>query len=294
MFAKLTPVFLFALTACAASSSPDEFDSPPASDPGSEEAIPAVSPPLSARIGLERVLEVLDAHRTPERPIACRSIRSSYVRSRGHGGAEVAVELDVTFFAEDDVAATARYTELRRALQACSWCLEVPDRPTRALEAGAGIYVEPLTVLVGDAVPEGWRLSAPEEGGEDDPPLEWYARRLARNASANLGQLDTLPRRSAVSRTVVDERLRLRPADRQATYTLRQVLNYFALLEDTSDHVVVTEIKLSPASKTRPHEREGERWVFEAEMSVRQLAEPNGRAAEPGEPVPLEVSRRPR
>jgi Tfp pilus assembly PilM family ATPase len=77
-----------------------------------------------------------------------REVKADYIPGRGGGADYVQIQMDIDFFAQDDVTATAHYTNLVNTLEGQPWCIEVVRKPTKVLEGGAGIAVDGMTVKV--------------------------------------------------------------------------------------------------------------------------------------------------
>jgi Tfp pilus assembly PilM family ATPase len=108
-----------------------------------------ISYPQSALAASTLVLDVLEKGGEAMGRPSLRRMRSTYHSGRSGGKTDsVEVTLDISFFAENQTSATANYEAFRSALKPNPWCLEVEDRPTKALENGKGIAVASLTVQV--------------------------------------------------------------------------------------------------------------------------------------------------
>ncbi|MBK7642461.1 MAG: pilus assembly protein PilM [Planctomycetes bacterium] len=108
-----------------------------------------ISYPQSSLTAATLVLDVLEKGGEAMGRPSLRMLRSTY-RSGKVGGRpdSVDVSMDVSFFAENQADATGNYEAFRSALKQNPWCIEVEDRPTKALENGKGIAVASLTVQV--------------------------------------------------------------------------------------------------------------------------------------------------
>lgn len=107
-----------------------------------------LSYPQSALSGLALVLDVLERGGPSLGRPSLRSVASDYMQGKNKEGDYVLVKLDVVFFADSQTVATENYNNFRMALKQRSWCLDVPDRGTEALEGGKGISVENLQIKV--------------------------------------------------------------------------------------------------------------------------------------------------
>lgn len=108
-----------------------------------------ISYPQSALAASTLVLDVLEKGGEAMGRPSLRRVRSTYHSGKSGGRADsVDVTMDVTFFAENQADAVANYEAYRTALKQKPWCIEVEDRPTKALENGKGISVQSLTIQV--------------------------------------------------------------------------------------------------------------------------------------------------
>lgn len=108
-----------------------------------------ISYPQSALAGATLVLDMLEKGGEQMGRPSLRRVRSTYHSGQRGGKADsVEVTMDITFFAENQSDATANYEAFRTALKQNPWCVEVEERPTKALENGKGIAVASLSVQV--------------------------------------------------------------------------------------------------------------------------------------------------
>ncbi len=284
MFARTRLLLVLALTACATTGSGDGVcptcgQEVPGKTTAAETAVKeeVVFPqPLSAHVAMRKVLDIIEEHRARDRSIECRAIHADYVIGRAGKPDVGRVKLDLSFFAESDLVATKHYADLRRAFQESPWCTEVGTRATSVLEGDSGIYIDGLEITaLPPAIDRPTSLSEDSAGGStwdlDNPEL--YVRGMANHNRVKLGQVNTRTSQLQIGGGVVDDRIEIRPSQQDRAYALQQVLNFLVLLEQESDCVVVTGIKLLPATKVRPHEHVEDRWCFEAETTIRRHAE---------------------
>ncbi len=107
-----------------------------------------ISYPQSALAGATLVLDTLEkGGETMGRP-SLRKVSATYQPGKGTKPDSVKVTLELSFFAENQSAATANYEAFRSALKASPWCVDVEERPTKALENGKGISIATLPITV--------------------------------------------------------------------------------------------------------------------------------------------------
>jgi len=233
----------------------------PASEMHDSEQQPAISPerPASARIALERVFEVVESARVSGNDLRFSSIRASERRGL------VDVRLDLSIPAEDDLAASRCYGELRGLLAAEGWCASLNQASTYPLEDHSGIRVEGLRIQV-TAPGGGAQLTA------GDPLSSMPDREIAtlvRSAAAlHVDELSRLvikgaPHSSSVLRG--EECWRISRSEGAAA-SLESVLAFAASLEQTRPGAVITEIKLSPMSEAGAEAVA--RWDYQVSMTV--------------------------
>lgn len=104
--------------------------------------------PQSALSGLSLVLDVLERGGPSLGRPSLRSVSSDYMQGKGKDSDYVLVKLDVVFFADSQTVATENYENFRMALKQRSWCSEVSERETKALDGGKGISIENLQIKV--------------------------------------------------------------------------------------------------------------------------------------------------
>jgi Tfp pilus assembly PilM family ATPase len=105
--------------------------------------------PQSALAGATLVLDMLEKGGEQMGRPSLRRVRSTYHSGQRGGKVDyVEVTMDISWFAESQSDAIANYEAFRTALKANPWCIEVEDRPTKALENGKGISVASLSVQV--------------------------------------------------------------------------------------------------------------------------------------------------
>lgn len=104
--------------------------------------------PQSALAGATLVLDVLEKGGDAMGRPSLRKVQSSYQAGKGGKPDSVKVVLELSFFADNQSAATANYEAFRSALKTSPWCVEVEERPTKALENGKGISIASLPITV--------------------------------------------------------------------------------------------------------------------------------------------------
>ena len=107
--------------------------------------------------------------------------------------------------------------------------------------------------------------------GQNNPGS--YVRTIAQNSDVGLGQIDVAPSRAEqVSPGVVDKRYVIKPVSKDRGWSKSQLGNFLYLLEDESQQVRVTRIKIQQPSKSRnkPHEIPADEWTYEVDITSRQ------------------------
>lgn len=100
-----------------------------------------IQQPQSALTGLSAVLDVLgDEIGKGSRP-SLRKLTSTYTVGRANKGDHVHIVLDLTFFADDSVAASQNFESFKRALRAEPWFREMEDKQSKSIEGGKGISI---------------------------------------------------------------------------------------------------------------------------------------------------------
>ena len=82
---------------------------------------------------------------------AIRSFESTYRMDKRGGDDTVVVEMNLTFFAENDRQGAQHYEAFVAELKAQDWVEEVPAQRTDPLETGKGISVEGFEVILNPA-----------------------------------------------------------------------------------------------------------------------------------------------
>lgn len=106
--------------------------------------------------------------------------------------------------------------------------------------------------------------------GESKP--QTYIRTIARMDQIELGQVDidlsTQPR----SKGIVDKIYRITPDNKQRTFRRTALANFLFKLEQGSQRVRVTEIKMETegSRKVKPEDVPNDMWTFECKITSRQ------------------------
>lgn len=107
-----------------------------------------ISYPQSALAAATLVLDVLEKGGDAMGRPSLRKVQATYQAGKGAKPDSVKVVLELSFFADNQSAATANYEAFRSALKSSPWCVEVEERPTKALENGKGISIASLPITV--------------------------------------------------------------------------------------------------------------------------------------------------
>ena len=105
-----------------------------------------ITQPQSALEGLTRVIQTLDELGERVGRVSVRKAHSQYQVGNASRPDAVEVTLDLTFFADDSLAATRNYEAFQNALRQEPFVLEVQDRGTKPLEEGSGVSTEGLRI----------------------------------------------------------------------------------------------------------------------------------------------------
>jgi Tfp pilus assembly PilM family ATPase len=125
--------------------------------------------PQSALEGLALVLEVMQKMEDDLGRIALRKVESNYQFGRGGKEDSVLVLMDLTFFAADDIEATANYQRLKSLLEEKPWVKEVKIPGSNPLEGGGGIAVDRMTVFLDLEKVDRTRAAPVPESAADSP-----------------------------------------------------------------------------------------------------------------------------
>lgn len=107
----------------------------------------AIPQPQSALKATTLVLDVIDGLGEEVGRFGIRRLlATSFTRQGADDPYRVDVTLDLDFFAEDSVVATAHYTNFRDAIQANDWCIEFVNRPNEVFDDGRGIGVAGIKI----------------------------------------------------------------------------------------------------------------------------------------------------
>ena len=110
--------------------------------------------------------------------------------------------------------------------------------------------------------------------GQNNPGL--YARTIAQDSNVGLGQVDVIPIKEVrVVEGVVDKKYTIRPVNKDRGWTKDKLGNFLFLLEEKSQRVRVTRVKIQQPSnrRTKPHEIPMDDWTYEVEITSRQRAQ---------------------
>jgi hypothetical protein len=112
--------------------------------------------------------------------------------------------------------------------------------------------------------------SAEGMAGESDPVS--YIRTVARMDQIDLGQVDINPSDQARQNGIVDKIYRIGPKNKQRTFRRTALANFLFKLEQKSQRVRVTEIKMETeeSRKVKPEDIPNDMWTFEAKITSRQ------------------------
>ena len=107
-------------------------------------------------------------------------------------------------------------------------------------------------------------------GGVSDP--QTYIRAIAREDQVELGQVDIDPSTQRRSNGIVDKIYRITPHNKQRTFHRTAIANFLFRLEQGSQRVRVTEIKIETEGirKVKPEDVPNDMWTFEAKITSRQ------------------------
>lgn len=105
--------------------------------------------------------------------------------------------------------------------------------------------------------------------GQNNP--DEYIRVLARDAKVQLGGVEikaTNP--GSPAKGVVDRKYTIQAQDPKAGHARNRLANYMYLLEQKSQRVRVTYLRLDPLDKHQPWEIGSDKWKWEIEVTSRQ------------------------
>jgi hypothetical protein len=107
-----------------------------------------ITQPQSALAGASLVLGVLEKQANEQNRPSLRKLQSTYTIGKQGKNDYVRVQMDISFFADDPVAATQNYEDFIKALQAQPWYQNFDRRPSTTLENSKGIFVAGMGVEV--------------------------------------------------------------------------------------------------------------------------------------------------
>ena len=103
----------------------------------------------------------------------------------------------------------------------------------------------------------------------DDP--EKYIRDIATQDQVSIGDVNIAPTDKSIGGNVTDYKYRIEPVNKRREYELDFVSNFLYRLEEKSRRVKVTQLKLDPVERMKPHEVGKRRnWTFSATLTSRQ------------------------
>ena len=106
----------------------------------------AVGQPQSAFQALTLVLDVLNQLGDEAGRVAIRRAAARTLGSSGGGNESVEVTLDLSFFADDVIAATGHFEAFRRAVDEKPWVQTITTRNTSEFEDGKGMFTDNLRI----------------------------------------------------------------------------------------------------------------------------------------------------
>ncbi len=106
--------------------------------------------------------------------------------------------------------------------------------------------------------------------GESNP--QTYIRTIAGTDHIDLGQVDITPSTQPRSKGIVDKIYRITPNNKQRTFRRTALANFLFKLEQGSQRVRVTEIKMETEAsrKVKPEDVPNDMWTFECRITSRQ------------------------
>lgn len=107
--------------------------------------------------------------------------------------------------------------------------------------------------------------------GQNNPGS--YVRTIAQDNTVMLGQVDVVPSRDdKLGNGVVDKKYTVRPVNKDRGWSKNNLGNFLWTLENNSQRVRVTRVKIHQPSKrrTKPHEIPPDEWTYEVEITSRQ------------------------
>ena len=140
----------------------------------------------------------------------------------------------------------------------------VDELNARIPKAAFDIQVAALehTQLYGELQREGLK-------GQSNP--DEYIRVLARDSKVQLGGVEIQATNPGSPRKgVIDRKYTIKPQDPKAGHNRDRLANYMYLLEQKSQRVRVTYLRLDPLDKHQPWEIGSDKWKWEIEVTSRQ------------------------
>ena len=104
---------------------------------------------------------------------------------------------------------------------------------------------------------------------EDTSYVE-YVTRTAMKPKVEIGQLDTQPSTKPLTNGLEDHILKVSPSNKNSFFPRAYIGNFLYKLEEGSNRVKVTHLKMTPKGKLRPGQIGTDEWDFDAEITVRK------------------------
>ena len=277
---SLAALFL-PLTACQSTSDGPRAD---ASSPR------VAGTPQSSLVALVRALEVLDAVRDPQAHVRVRAIECDTMFDRREGGEYVRVMLDLTVLAPSFDRAYGVFDALRSALDHEATATRRVDTLSEhrlrrvfvdmdwsARQIAGDEEFERLVSLsdtvrleVRRGASRSLELSLQEERSAEEAEdrgtqdAEKYIREAA---GAPVGPVEISRRRAKPAGAFADLRYRIRPASEDVGLSRSGIGRFLHSLEAGSPAVRITRLEIEPSGPGE--DVTGDRWTFEADMSLR-------------------------
>jgi len=112
-----------------------------------------------------------------------------------------------------------------------------------------------------------------QSGGESltavtDP--QSYIRRIANRKNIELGRIKIVARNAVVSRGIIDHQYRITPETKDATYQRVQIANFLYMLEERSNRVRVTQLKIAAPGRVDDGAYPPDVWTLDCSITSRQ------------------------
>ena len=112
-----------------------------------------------------------------------------------------------------------------------------------------------------------------QEGVLQGQDPDFYIRKIAQEDAIGIGQVDIAPRKTTPKRGLVDQHHKIKPSNKNRSYSRGQIGNFLYKLEAESRRVKVTSFKISHMNRVKPGEVGDDAWKFEAEITTRDLSD---------------------